>query len=169
MAATYFPKHSQLIAFTAGTFLLFVASIAVMLSLETLQYGILRLVALIVAFSGIVLAGYAFFYNAIRLSRPQPILEFDEARIAFHISPLLHGEVQRAEVRGYSLVQYAGRKFLLVLLHDPYRFINAAKGLRKLRLRANHKRLSSPFAIPAGMLPLDAESILKELAPTQNP
>lgn len=163
MAATYFPRRSRLIAFTIGTFTLLLASIAIMLSLESLQYGILRLIALIIGFIGVVLSGYAFFFNTVRLSRPQPILHSDSEGISFHISPLLYGNITWADIRAFSLVQYAGRKILLVQLHDPFRLINSAKGLRKLRLRANHKRYGSPFAIPAGLLPEDAESILREL------
>lgn len=163
MAATYYPKRSRLIAYTVGTFLLLMVSIAIMLSLETLQYGILRLTSLIIGFIGVALSGYAFFFNVVRLNRPQPLLQYDDEGLSFHISPLLLGQVAWEEVRAFGLVQYAGRKILLVQLHEPFDLINSAKGLRKVRLRANHKRYGSPFSIPAALLDGDAESVLREL------
>ena len=163
MEAIYFPNRSRLIAFTVGTLVLLLASIAIMLTLESLQYGVLRLTALIIGFIGVVLSGYALFYNVIRLNRPQPLLQSDSEGLSFHISPLLHGQITWSEVRAFALVQYAGRKILLVQLHEPFHLINSAKGLRKLRLRANHKRYGSPFAIPAGLLPEDAETLLRTL------
>ena len=53
MEATYFPNRSRLIAFTVGTLVLLLASIAIMLTLESLQYGVLRLTALIIGFIGV--------------------------------------------------------------------------------------------------------------------
>ncbi len=158
-----YPKRSRLLFFLLFTSLFLVISVLIMLNLEALQYGVLRLTALIIGFLGVLGFGYAFVFNLFRYQRPRPLITATPDSLSFHVSPLLYASCTWDNVSGYGLVKYAGRKLIRVQLERPSEMLHGATGLRRLRLKANLNRIGTPFVIPAGLLPDDPESVLKEI------
>lgn len=158
-----YPNRNRLLFFLLFTGLFLVISVLIMLNLEALQYGVLRLTALIVGFLGVLGFGYAFVFNLFRYQRPRPLITATPEELSFHVSPLLYGACTWDNVSSYGLVKYAGRKMIRVQLERPKEMLEGVSGLRRLRLKANLNRIGTPFVIPAGLLPDDAETILTEV------
>ncbi len=158
-----YPNRSRLLIFLIFTGVFLVVSVLIMLNLEALQYGVLRLTALIIGFLGVLGFGYGFVFNLFRYQRPRPLLTATPENLAFHVSPLLYAECEWDNISSYSLVKYAGRKLIRVQLEKPIEMLAGVTGLRRLRLKANLNRVGTPFVIPVGLLPDDPETILKRI------
>ena len=158
-----YPNRNRLLFFLVFTGVFLLVSILIMLNLEALQYGVLRLTALIVGFLGCMGFGYAFLFNVMRYNRPRPLIKATPEKLEFHVSPLLYGSCEWSNVSGYGLIKYAGRKMVRVQLDRPHDMLNGVGGLRRLRLKGNLTRIGTPFVLPAGLLPDDPATVLKEL------
>ena len=159
----FYPNRNRLLLFLFFTGLFLAVSIFIMLNLEALQYGVLRLTALIIGFLGTLGFGYGFVFNVFRLQRPKPLITASPEKLEFHVSPLMYGECQWENVSGYGLIKYAGRKMIRIQLDRPHDMLDGVTGLRRLRLKGNLTRMGTPFVIPASLLPDDPEKILKEI------
>lgn len=164
----FYPKKSTLQILAVGSGLVLATSIFIMFSIENLQYGILRLVALVGGFLGCSLGGALFLLTTGRLFRPQPLLRVDEEGLAFHQSQFANARIPWSEVKSYSLVKRGPRKFILVLLHHPQQLLNGVEGLRRRRLRTNMRHFKTPFAVPVNLLDGDAESVLHQIRDWRN-
>lgn len=159
----YFPNRTRIRAYFIATGIMLLVSILIMLNLEALQVGLFRLIAMIVAFFGVLLFAYGFLFNLLRVQRPKPLLSATPDELSFHLSPLSFGSCDWDNIASYSLVKYARQKWIRVELERPDEMIRSSKGIVKRRLRANIKRFGTPFVLPANLLPEEAEDILKGL------
>jgi len=158
-----YPNRSRLLLFLLFTGLFLVISVLIMLNLEALQYGVLRLTALIIGFLGTLGFGYGFVFNVMRYQRPKALITATSENLEFHVSPLMYGSCTWDNVKGYGLIKYAGRKYVRIQLNRPKEMLEGVGGLRRLRLKGNLNRIGTPFVIPAGLLPEDPESVLLSL------
>lgn len=159
-----YPKRSRLWFFLIGTLVLLIASVWVMFNLEQLQYGILRLIALIFGFLGCISFGYALAYNTLRLRQFKAVLHRRQGELEFYASLLFRGTINADNLKSYGLVSYGGRRYLLIFLHHPHKFIDRLKGIPKFRARGYFKRFRTPVAIPAAWVDGNTEEVLEKLS-----
>lgn len=159
-----YARRSRLQLFVIGTGLLLLASVLILLNVQNLQYGILRIGAMVPAFLGSVLFGYAFYYNLLRLRQDQPVLERTPNSLRFHLSMLYHGEIPASELKSYGLVSYAGRKYVLVFVHHPREVAGQLNGFSRFRAKGYLRRFRTPIALPAAMLDADPKELLQDLS-----
>jgi len=162
-ALEFFPNRNRIRAYLIATGVMLLVSILIMLNLEALQYGLFRLIAMIIAFFGVLGFGYGFLFNVLRVQRPKALISATPDHLSFHVSPLSFGSCEWDNIASYSLVRYARQKWIRVELEHPDAMIRATKGIVRRRLRANLKRFGTPFVLPANLLPEDAEEVLKAL------
>ncbi len=156
----YYPKRQPLWLGAIGSGLVLGTSVAIMLTVDQVQYGVFRLPALIFGFIGSIAGILLVLLSTGRLVRTEALLTVHDGGLKFFLSQFAHGEIPWSQVKSYRLVKRGPRKFILIALREPQKFLNATSGLRRRRLRTNMRLFNTPFALPAHLFEDSAEDVI---------
>ncbi len=104
--------------------------------------------ALSISFFGVIL-----IFLVIRSTDKRPGLVVDEHGITDHSSLMSVGLIEWADIEGIRLRETAGQSFVLVILHDPEKYVLAQKsGIKRFFMKMNKRSYGTPVNLSAGLL-----------------
>lgn len=150
----------------AGSLLFVVAGIYFLITPATFTSPVMpnETITFIIGGLAILFFGFCALYAVKKLFDDNPGLVIDDYGITDNSGGLSAGIVPWNEIDGIDVAQVQNQRFILIMVNNPEKYIDAQKGgIRKRMMKVNYRMYNTPICISPNGLQTNFDDLYKTL------